>query len=253
MLKGEPQTYKEVVNSTESLMWKEAIKSEIESILHNHTWELVNLPLGCKPLSSKWVFKRIRKLDGSIDKYKERLVIKGYKQTEGLDYFDTYSPIMRINSIWMVLAIVALRNLEVHQMDVETTFLNVYLEEEIYMEQPKGFSTPRQEKKVYKLVKSLYGLKQAPKQWHEKFDNIMMSHGFKFNECDKCVYVKDTKLGYVIVCLYVDEMIIVGSDDKMTASTKNILNSRFDMKDMGLVDVILGIKIKITSKGLILS
>ena len=253
MLKGEPQTYKEVVNSTESLMWKEAIKSEIESILHNHTWELVNLPLGCKPLSSKWVFKRIRKLDGSIDKYKERLVIKGYKQTGGLDYFDTYSPIMRINSIWMVLAIVALRNLEVHQMDLETTFLNGYLEEEIYMEQPKGFSTPGQEKKVYKLVKSLYGLKQAPKQWHEKFDNIMMSHGFKFNECDKCVYVKDTKLGYVIVCLYVDEMIIVGSDDKMTASTKNILNSRFDMKDMGLVDVILGIKIKRTSKGLILS
>ena len=81
----------------------------------------------------------------------------------------------------------------------------------------------------------------------------MMSHGFKFDECDKCVYVKDTKLGYVIVCLYLDEMIIVGSDDKMTASTKNILNSRFDMKDMGLVDEIFGIKIKRTSKGLILS
>ena len=81
----------------------------------------------------------------------------------------------------------------------------------------------------------------------------MMSHGFKFDECDRCVYVKDAKLGYVIVCLYVDEMIIVGSDDKMTTSTKNILNSRFDMKDMGLVDVIFGIKIKRTSKGLILS
>ena len=134
MLKGEPQTYKEVVNSTEGLMWKEAIKSQIESILHNHTWELVNLPPGCKPLSFKWVFKRKRKVNGSIDKYKARLVIKGYKKTEGLDYFDTYSPIMRINSIRMVLAIVALRNLEVHQMDVKTTFLNGYLEEEIYME-----------------------------------------------------------------------------------------------------------------------
>ena len=253
MLEGEPQTYKEAVNSTESLMWKEAIKSEIDSILHNHTWELVDLPSGCKPLSSKWIFKRKRKVDGSIDKYKARLVIKGYRQTEGLDYFDTYSPVTRINSIRMVLAIAALKDLEVHQMDVKTAFLNGDLNEEIYMEQPEGFSAPRQEMKVCRLVKSLYGLKQAPKQWHEKFDNVMLSHGFKINECDKCVYVKDDEHGYVIVCLYVDDMLIVGSDDKMITSTKNMLNSRFDMKDMGLADVILGIKIKRTSDGLVLS
>ena len=121
------------------------------------------------------------------------------------------------------------------------------------MEQPEGFSAPGQEMKVCKLVKSLYGLKQAPKQWHEKFDNVMLSHGFKINECDKCVYVKDDEHGYVIVCLYVDDMLIVGSDDKMITSTENMLNSRFDMKDMGLVDVILGIKIKRTSDGLVLS
>ncbi|RVW75988.1 Retrovirus-related Pol polyprotein from transposon TNT 1-94 [Vitis vinifera] len=253
MLEGEPQTFKEAVNSIEGLMWKEAIKSEIDSILQNHTWELVDLPPGCKPLSSKWIFKRKMKVDGSIDKYKARLVIKGDRQTEGLDYFDTYSPVTRINSIRMVLAIAALRNLEIHQMDVKTAFLNGDLDEEIYMEQPEGFSAPGQEKKVCKLVKSLYGLKQAPKQWHEKFDNVMLSHGFKINECDKCVYVKDTEHGYVIVCLYVDDMLIVGSDDKMITSTKNMLNSRFDMKDMGLADVILGIKIKRTSDELILS
>ncbi|RVX20813.1 Retrovirus-related Pol polyprotein from transposon TNT 1-94 [Vitis vinifera] len=253
MLEGEPQTFKEAVNSTEGLMWKEAIKSEIDSILQNHTWEIVDLPPGCKPLSSKWIFKRKMKVDRSIDKYKARLVIKGYRQTEGLDYFDTYSPVTRINSIRMVLAITALRNLEIYQMDVKTAFLNGDLDEEIYMEQPEGFSAPGQEKKVCKLVKSLYGLKQAPKQWHEKIDNVMLSHGFKINECDKCVYVKDTKHGYVIVCLYVDDMLIVGSDDKMITSTKNMLNSRFDMKDMGLADVILGIKIKRTSDELILS
>ena len=104
------------------------------------------------------------KANGIIDKYKARLVIKGYKQNEGLDYFDTFSPVMRINSIRMVLAIAALRNLEVHQMDVTTAFLNGDLDEEIYMEQPEGFITSVQEKKVCKLVKSLYGLKQAPKQ-----------------------------------------------------------------------------------------
>ena len=99
MLEGEPGTYKDAVNSTKGLMWKEAINSDIESILHNLTWELVDLPPGCKFLSSKQVFKRKRKVDGSIDKYKARLVTKGYKQTEGLDYFDIYSPVTRINSI----------------------------------------------------------------------------------------------------------------------------------------------------------
>ena len=241
------------MNSSESLMWKKAIHSEIDSILQNHTWELVDLLPSCKPVSSKWVFKRKRKVDGSINKYKARLVIKGYRKTEGIDYFDTYSPVMRINSIRMVFAIAILRNLEVHQMDVKTAFSNGELDEEIYIEQPESFSAPGQRKKVYKLVKSLYGLKQSPKQWHEKFDNIMMSHGFKINECDKCVYVKEVKHGYVIVCLYVCDMLIVGSDDKRVTSTKNMLNSRFDIKDMGLADVILGINLIRTSNGLILS
>ena len=145
------------MNSTEGLLWKEAIHSEIDSILQNHTWELVDLPPSCKPLSSKWVFKRKKKVDGSVDKYKARLVIKGYKQTEGLDYFDTYSSVTGINSIRMVLAIAALRNLEVHQMDVKIVFLNGELDEEIHMEQPEGFFAPGQERKVYKLFKLLYG------------------------------------------------------------------------------------------------
>ncbi|KAK6156625.1 hypothetical protein DH2020_010873 [Rehmannia glutinosa] len=120
------------------------------------------------------------------------------------------------------------------------------------MEQPEGFSAPGQENKVCKLVKSLYGLKQAPKQWHEKFDNAMKECGFKINECDKCVYVKDTENDYVILCLYVDDMLIIGSNEKIIKSTRDMLNLRFDMKDMGLADVILGIKISRTSNGLTL-
>ena len=98
-------------------------------------------------------------------------------------------------------------------MDVKTAFLNEEVDEQIYMEQPERFSAPGH--KVCRLVKSLYGLKQAPKQWHEKFDNVMISNGFKINECDKCVYVKDTNDGYVILCLYVDDMLIIGSNDKV--------------------------------------
>ena len=164
-----------------------------------------------------------------------------------------YSPVTRINSIRMVLAISALKDLEVHQMNVKTTFLNGDLNEEIYMEQLEGFSTPGQERKVCRLVRSLYGLKQPSKQWHEKIDNVMLSHGFKINECNKCVYVKDNEQEYVIVCLYVDDLLIVKSDGKMITFIKNMLNSRFHMKDMGLADVILGIKIKRTFDGLILS
>ena len=253
LLEKEPQTYTEAVSSSEGFLWKEAIKSEVDSILQNHTWELVDLPPGCRPLGSKWIFKRKMKPDGSVDKYKARLVIKGYKQQEGLDYFDTYSPVTRINSIRMILAIAALKNLEIHQMDVKTAFLNGDLDEEIYMEQPEGFITPGKGNKVCKLVKSLYGLKQAPKKWHEKFDNAMITNGYKINECDKCVYTKETEHGYVILCLYVDDILIVGSNDKMVKSTKDMLNSKFDMKDMGLADVILGVKITRISDGLVLS
>ena len=112
---------------------------------------------------------------------------------------------------------------------------------------------PGLEHKVCKLVKSIYGLKQAPRDWHKKFNSVMLSNGFKINECDKCVYVKDTGDGYVILCLYVDDMLIIGSNDKMVKSTKDILHSRFHMKDMGLADVILGIKILRTSSGLMLN
>ncbi|GJT91176.1 retrovirus-related pol polyprotein from transposon TNT 1-94 [Tanacetum coccineum] len=253
MVENEPTSYREAVTSSEGQQWREAIKSEIESILKNHTWELVDLPPGCKPLGYKWIFKKKIKADGTIDKYKVRLVIKGYRQHEGLGYFDTYSPVTRITSIRMILVIAALRNLKVHQMDVKTAFLNGDLEEEIYMNQSEGFIAPGQDGKDCRLVKSLYGLKQAPKQWHQKFDHTMLESGFKINECDKCVYVKDTSSGYLIMCLYVDDMLIIGSNDKMIKSTKDMLKSKFDMKDLGLADVILGIKIIRTQNGLVLS
>ena len=233
MLKDEPQSFKEAISSPEAPYWKEAINDEVESILQNHTCELVDLPLGSKPLGYKWIFRKKMKADGSIDKYKARLVIKGYKQKEGLDYFDTYSPVTRISSIRMLIAIASIHNLEIHQMDVKTTFLNGDLDEEIYVEQPEGFIIPSQEKKVCLLVKSLYGLKQAPMQWHEKFDSVMMTNGFKINECDKCVYVNNTEHGFFIICLYVDDILITGSNNKVIKTTKEMFNNKFNMKDLG--------------------
>ncbi|KAL0434586.1 UNVERIFIED_CONTAM: Retrovirus-related Pol polyprotein from transposon TNT 1-94 [Sesamum radiatum] len=252
VLENEPRTINEALSSPEAPFWKEAINSEIESIMQNHTWELMDLPPGSTPLGCKWILKRKYKADGSIDKYKARLVAKGFKQKEGLDFFDTYSPVTRITSIRVLIAIAALYDLEIHQMDVKTAFLNGELDEEIYMEQPEGFVVPGQEKKVCRLVKSLYGLKQAPKQWHEKFDRTMLSNGFKINECDKCVYDKSSHNSFIIVCLYVDDMLIMGSNRDVILTTKRMLTKHFDMKDMGLADVI-GIKISKTSDGLALS
>ncbi|KAD3640547.1 hypothetical protein E3N88_29770 [Mikania micrantha] len=139
MVEGELQTYREVVTSSEGPQWNEAIKNKIDSILQNHTQELVDLPPGYKPLGYRWIFKTKIKVDSSIDKYKARLMIKGFRQKEGIDYFDTCSPVTKITSIRLGLAIADLRNLEVQQMDVKTAFQNGDLEEEIYVEQPEGF------------------------------------------------------------------------------------------------------------------
>ena len=163
-IENDPLTYKEAMASNDSLFWKDAMKSEIESITTHGTWVLTELPVGMKPIGCKWIFKRKMNPDGSIEKYKARLVAKGFKQKEGIDYFDTYSPVSRMTTIRMLIALAASYKLEIHQMDVKTAFLNGVLEEEIYMEQPEGFVVSKHENKVCKLVKSLYRLKQAPKQ-----------------------------------------------------------------------------------------
>ncbi|GKE73212.1 zinc finger, CCHC-type containing protein [Tanacetum coccineum] len=137
-------------------------------------------------------------------------------------------------------------------MDVKKAFLNGDLDEEVYMKQPEGFIMPGNEHKVCKLVKSLYGLKQAPKQWHQKFDEVVLLSGFHLNQSDKCVYSKFDDSGKgVIICLYVDDMLIFGTDQNQVDKTKKFLSSRFSMKDMGKADVILGIKIE--NKGIVIT
>jgi len=134
----------------------------------NQTWELVELPKGCKPISSEWIFKSKLRPDGSIDKYKAKLVIRGYAHKKGVKYFDTYSPVTKIVIIRTIVVVATIHDLIVHQMDVKTTFLNGDLEKEIYMSQPEGCIAPSLENKVCKLRKSLYSLMQAPNQWYEK-------------------------------------------------------------------------------------
>nr|GFB76145.1 zinc finger, CCHC-type [Tanacetum cinerariifolium] len=232
---------------------KDIIPNVQESQMDDHTDDVPNeIPeprKGCK-----WIFKRKMKFDGAIDTFKARLVIQGFRQKEGIDYFDTYAPVARITTTRLLLALAAIHNPVIHQMDVKTTFLNGDLNEEVYMKQPKGFVMSGNEHKVCKLVKSLYGLKQTPKQWHQKFDEVVLSSGFHLNQSHKCVYSKFDNFGKrVIICLYVDDMVIFGTDQNQVDKTKKFLSSRFSMKDMGEVDVILGIKIKRENKGIVIT
>nr|GEZ00636.1 zinc finger, CCHC-type [Tanacetum cinerariifolium] len=234
--KNDPKTFDEAMKSQDFAFWKEAINDEMDYIIRNNTW-VKDLPpgcrpLGCRPLGCKWIFKRKMKLDGTVEKFKARFVIQGFNQKSVIDYFDTYAPVM----------------------DVKTAFLNRDLEEEVYMNQSLGFIMPGNKNKVCKLVKSLYGLKQAPKQWHQKFDEVVLSNGYLLNQADKCVYRKFDASGKgVIIFLYVDDMLIFGNDQVQVDITKEFLSSRFFMKDMGEVDVILGIRIKHESNGIAIS
>ncbi|KAL2231120.1 UNVERIFIED_CONTAM: Retrovirus-related Pol polyprotein from transposon TNT 1-94 [Sesamum indicum] len=162
-IKDDPITFKDAMTTSEAKQWKEAVKSEMDSIVSNGMWVLVDLSSGCTTIGCKWIFKKNMKPDGTIDKFKARLVAKGFKQKEGINYFDTYSPIARLTTIWVLIALASVYNLPINQMDVKIAFFYGELEEEIYMDQPKGFVAHDNEFKVCKLVKSLYELKQAPK------------------------------------------------------------------------------------------
>jgi hypothetical protein len=223
--------------------WKEVVCTEMDSLLSNGTWELSELPFYCKSVGCKWVFKKKLKPDGTIDKYKARLVAKDYTQKEGEDYFDTYSPVARMTTIRVLLSLAASYGLLVHQMDVKTTFLNGELDEEIYMNQPDRFVVKGEERKMCKLLKSLYGLKQAPKQWHKKFDTTLTSAGFAINEAHRCVYYQHGGGKFVILCLYVDDILIFGINIDAINEVKCFLSKSFDIKDLGETDVILNIKL----------
>jgi len=148
------------------------------------------LPGGYKKVCSKWVFKTKHDSKGNIEQFKARLVAKGFTQKECIDYQETFSPISKNDSLRIILALVANYDLELHQMDVKTAFLNGSLEEDVYMDQHEGFSIKSKEHLACKLKKSIYRLKQASRQWYLKFNDTITSFGFKENTIDRCIYLK---------------------------------------------------------------
>ncbi|KAI3764834.1 hypothetical protein L2E82_14851 [Cichorium intybus] len=239
---GEPESYPEALRMKDSIQWKKAMEDELSSLDKNHTWSLVKLPAGKKALQNKWVFRVKDEIDGS-KRYKARLVVKGFQQKRGVDYNEIFSPVVKMTTIRMVLGIVASEDLHLEQLDVKTAFLYGDLEEDIYMVQPEGFPTVGKENLVCKLKKSLYGLKQAPRQWYLKFDSFMQRSGYRRCEMDHCCYLKKFSSSYIILLLYVDDMLIAGSDMQEINKLKKQLSKEFEMKDLGAAKQILGMSI----------
>ena len=205
----EPLCYQEAVEGSKSEKWKEAMKEKMMALDKNDTWDLVELPKDRKTVGCKWVYKLKRGDDGTKDRYKARLVTKVFSQKAGIDFHEIFSPVVKIVSTQIVLALVALPDLKLQQLDVKTTFLHGDLDEENYMEQPEGFFQDRNNKFVYRLKKSLYALKQTPRQWYKKFDSFMLSQNYVRSEYDHCVYFKKLSNGmFIILVLYVDDMLL---------------------------------------------
>ncbi|KAE9617992.1 putative RNA-directed DNA polymerase [Lupinus albus] len=221
------------------------MNEEMESLHKNGTWVLTELPKGKRSLRCKWVYKKKDGIPGVEDpRCKARLVVKGFNQKEGIDFNEIFSPVVRHTSIRVLLAFVALFDLELEQLDVKTAFLHGELEEEIYMEQPEGFIVPDKEHLVCRLKKSLYGLKQAPRQWYKRFDSFMIGQGYYRSQFDDCIYFQKFPDGsFIYLLLYVDDMLIASRNKSLIRKLKTQLNNEFEMKELGAAKKILGMEI----------
>jgi hypothetical protein len=239
----EPQTVEEVLNGENAKKWEIAMQEEYDSLVVNKTWSLVPLPKGRKPISCKWVFKIKHGVDGEVECYKAKLVARGFTQTFGVDYNKTFAPITKFVSIRCILALATIEDMEIHQMDVKTTFLNGDFKEEIYMEQPEGF-TQEGEHLVCKLHKSLYGLKQSSKAWNQKLDVFLKSIEFVRSDADFSVYV--TQVGDVkfFIIVYVNDLILVCNNKDKLLQVKEKLSQKFEMKDLGDLHFFLGMEVE---------
>jgi len=237
----EPAGYEEAIKDQK---WQKAMKDELSMIKKNKTYEVVDRPKDRKIIGVKWVFRTKLNANGSINKHKARLFVKGYAQVFGVDYLNTFSPVARLDTIQLVLAIAAQNGWKVFQLDVKFAFLNGILHEEIYVEQPEGFMEQGEEEKVYLLKKALYGLKQAPRAWYSKIDEHLSSLGSQKSMSEATLYVKYKGDNLLIVSLYVDDLLITGGNAKLVEEFKREMMKIFEMTDLGLMTYFLGMEIK---------
>lgn len=225
----EPKNFEMALASDDSIKWKEAMDDEYDSLIENETWKLVDLPRGRNAIDNKWVYKIKETPTGDIERYRARLVVRGFSQEYGVDYYQTYSLVVRYTSIRTIMAIAAAENLKLAQFDVKTAFLYGDLSEEIYMKQPVGYED--RTSKVCLLRKSLYGLKQASRNCNEKFTKFLQSYDLKVSSADPCVFIGDAERR-VILGLFIDDGIVAARREEDITSLMNYLTKEFKIRVM---------------------
>lgn len=217
------------------------MQKELDTLSLNNTWELVPLPQGKKAIGSKWVYKVKLKSDGSLERYKVRLVAKGYNQIHGVDFQETFSPVVCMTTVRCLIALVVSRNWPLFQLDVDNAFLHGELFEDIYMKPPDGLSSPPN--LVCKLKKSLYRLKQASRQWFSRLTNELFHQGYTQSKNDYSVFTKKVDSSITIVVVYVDDFIITRDNISHFQSLKAHLYRLFGIKDLGKLNYFLGFEV----------
>lgn len=222
----EPVCFKQAITDE---VWKESMEREMSSIEKNKTLELTTLPKGHKAIDLKWVFKVKKDQNGEVTKHKSRLVAKGYVQKHGVDFGEVFSPVTRLEIVRLLHALATKHDWEVHHLDVKSTFPNGVLLEEVYVRQPKGFIKEGHEDKVYRLLKALYGLRQAPRAWYSRLNQYLLQLGFI-----KCPFATD---------VYVDDLIITGTNPSDIVKFKGDMSREFDMFDLDRLSYQLGLEV----------
>jgi hypothetical protein len=224
----------------------------LEALEKNQTWKLTKLPPGKKPVSCKWIFKTKRKADGSLERHKVRLVARGFTQTQGLDYSETFSPVVKMSTVRILLSLEAAKGWFLHQLDVNTAFLHGDLREEVYLRLPQGLKI-EDATLVCKLRKSLYGLKQASREWNHKLTTFLIDLGYLQSKSDHSLFSKQ-KLGKLtFILVYVDDLLVAGEDEEEIEDIKRELDQRFSIKDLGKAKFFLGMELARTNKGILLN
>lgn len=237
------KNFKEVTNCQ--------LKDKCAALKRNQTYVLVNLLPGHK-IGVQWVYTTKLNNNNSIQHYKARLVAQGNRQEYGVDYEETFTPVAKMTSIQVVLAIAAHEGWRVEQLDVNSAYLNGIIDTEIYMWQPPGFIDHNFPTRVCKLLKSLYSLKQAGRIWYVTASDYLTQIGFVHLTADPCIYLRRTEEGIVVICLYVNDYVYAGS--KLAVSRfRGEMCKRFDIKKLGKAKFVVGIQIAHTTTGILIT
>jgi hypothetical protein len=228
------------------------MEAEYEALQANHTWDLVPAPPGANVVTGKWIFKLKLHADGSLERYKARYVLRGFTQRPGVDFDETFSPVVKPATIRTVLTLALARDWPVHQLDVTNAFLHGTLTETVYCTQPVGFVDPTQPDMVCKLNKSLYGLKQAPRAWYSRFATFLCSQGFFEAKSDTSLFVLRHASDTAYLLLYVDDIVLTASSPELLRRIISCLQREFAMKDLGTLHHFLGITVERRSPGMFL-